>query len=111
MGGTRIRYEGSNIAAPGANTDILGTELAYLPGGAKCRVTVVLAVASVFKAILTPSSGSAVTVKFRDAGPLSADCAYTFDLERGSDVTLNFQVETNGIIRYLLVKDVVDEVA
>jgi hypothetical protein len=108
MHGPILRYAGFGIAAPGADTDIISGDLTPRSQTLKVRVLVVLAVASVFKIILTQGVTS-YTAKLGQGAPLLADCAYTFDFEIDSATSYNFQVATNGAVNYLNVKEIVGE--
>lgn len=108
MHGPILRYAGFNIAAPGANTDIISGDLTPRSQVLKVRVAVLLAVASVFKAVLTQGATS-FDCHLNSGIQLQAGCLYTFDIEIDSATSYNFQVETDGIVQYLNVKELVGE--
>lgn len=102
------------LAAPGANTNILSSGVQVSPSASAIRVTVVLAVSSVFNFTVTDGS-TAYTVGLNASAALNAGDCYTFvfgarrfnSQPNGSvELTYNFQVETDGVIRMLFVEEV-----
>lgn len=89
-----------NLAAPGANTNILGSAITPTASPSVCRVTVNLAVASVFKGRLTRGE-TTFDVKLNGGATLVAGSLYMFDVPWETGDSLNFRVETNGIIQVL----------
>lgn len=109
MAGPILRHDGFNIAAPGANTNII-TSLTPRSQSLKARVSVLLAVAAVFKARITQGA-TTFDAKFLSGGAVPAGCLYTFDLPLTGVDTYNFQVETDGIIQRLHVIELQGETA
>ena len=116
MAGLARRAVVFNLAAPGANTDILAAELTPNHEGSYFRVTVVLATASVFNHVITDSTGTPVTFTngLNSSVALAAGDEYVFEFAapktttagtNTSPLTHNFQVETDGIIRLLVVDE------
>ncbi len=98
-----------NVAAPGANTDILATDIQPSPAfrGSAFRVTVVLETASVLN--VTATDG--VTTKtwgLNTSNQLQANDKYAFVFSTHPDLTYNFQVETDGVISLLVVQEIQD---
>lgn|SRR3990167_2958124 len=101
-----------NRAAPGANTNILTSNITPAEGSAM-RVSVVLATASVFNTTITDGT-TTFTCGLNASVALTAGDMYFFEFachpsetNSGSANALgyNFQVETDGIIRYLVVEE------
>lgn len=103
--GWRRRSQGYAIAAPGASTNILTTSLT--PGAAshRFRVSVILETASVFNMIEVSTDGGTDTNGLNGSVALGAGDLYEFEFEVDQANTYNFQVETNGIIRRLIVSE------
>jgi hypothetical protein len=105
------RYIAVDQAAPGANTAIISGGLIPKMGGA-FRISVVLATASVFNVTVTPAAGTQRTHGLNQSTALNAGDLYTFCFgvatvdQNSAALTYNFEVETNSIIRYLLVEEV-----
>lgn len=98
------RFEGFDIAAPGANTNIMTTSITPLMS-CRLRVGVVLETASVFN--VTETSGATTnTYGLNESVPLAANDYYVFDVPAGAAYSYNFQVETDGIIGRLTVSEV-----
>ena len=102
-----------NMAAPGANTDILGSNLTLKEGGA-WRITVGLTTSSIFNVVITDGTTSHV-LGLNSSSALNAADLYTFtfggspiESNSGNSNTLsiNFQVETDSVIEYLIVEEV-----
>lgn len=104
--GLRAKATVFNQAAPGANTDILATAISPYDTSATFRVTVVLATSSVFNYTVT-SGGTTFTVGLNSSVALNAGDAYTFTFSVRSIYTYNFRIETDGVIRQLLVEEAV----
>ena len=103
-------------AAPGANANILTVGLTPKMATGIWRISVVLAVASVFN--MTETDGTtAYTHGLNSSSALNAGDMYTFDVPHmgkptsGTTFTYNFQVETDGIIRRLTVSELQDDAA
>ena len=91
-------------AAPGANTNILTTALTPTYGG-YFQIFVVLATGSVFNMTVTDGS-TAYTVGLNKSTALQAGDGYTFTVLVDPSYSYNFQVETDGIIRQLLIHEI-----
>lgn len=92
-------------AAPGANTNILATALSPVYGASAFRITVLLAVASVFKARISDGT-TTYDARLNTGIALTAGTLYTFTFATRSAHTYNFQVEADGVIQLLLVEEV-----
>lgn len=91
-----------NQAAPGANTDIFATPISIPAGVNALRITVVLGTTSVFN--YTTTDGTTLfTVGLNQSVALESGDAYSFVIDADSGLTYNFRVETDGVIRGLLV--------
>lgn len=100
-----LRHDaGLNQAAPGVNTNIMSSSLTPIYGS-MFRVHVVLATSSVFNYTRTVS-GTTVTVGLNTSVALQAGDAYEFDFSTTPTSAYNFQVETDGIIRELIVYEI-----
>lgn len=104
IAGLSIRHEGFNIAAPGANANILSSSITPNYGCA-LRVTVCLATTSVFNVTMTQGS-TTFTCGLNSSVALVSGDLYTFSFGGNTDTAYNFQVETDGIIRILQVDEV-----
>ena len=100
----RIRADQFDVAAPGANTNILNDSLTPT---ATClmRVTVALNAASVFNVTFT-RGGSTRTFGLNGSVALAANDLYIFDFNVSVLDVINFQVETDTIIRKLHVSEI-----
>lgn len=106
-----------NGSAPGANTNILSSSLTPGPNASAYRVTVCLATASVFNVRVTNGT-TAFTMGLNASAALNAGDLYTFTfgVRKNSTQTgttalsYNFQVETDGVINYLLVDEILGPV-
>lgn len=122
MGVGIVRHvEMFNRAAPGANTDIITADIKPNGRESMFRVHVVLATSSVFNYTVSDQEGSPTlfTVGINASAALNAGDGYTFDIpalkyETTSvtfgaakrELTYNFRVETDGIIRVLIVDEI-----
>lgn len=97
-----VKANSFNVAAPGVNTNILAVSLTPTNSPATFRIDVTLAVASVFKARLTQGA-TTFDRKFNAGVALVAGGAYMFDVLVHTGDTVNFQVETDGVIQVLKV--------
>jgi hypothetical protein len=105
-GGVAVKADEFNVAAPGANTDILATSLTPSMGG-YFQVFVVVGTGSVFN--MTDTQGATTfTVGLNKSTALVAGDGYTFSFPVSTDSAYNFRVETDGIIRRLIVLEVSD---
>lgn len=108
-------------AAPGANTNIIATGYQYpsVAGirftrrASRCRVFVVLTTGSVLNYTVTDGT-TAYTNGLNASTALNAGDAYEFEFsvqattdgtESGTVLTYNFQVETDSVIRQMLVTE------
>lgn len=103
------RFSDVDIAAPGANTGITGGITPTV--GCAIRVTVSLATSSVFNVTVTPDGGTKRTHGLNTSAPLNANDLYSFVFgaaiadASGAALSYDFEVETDGIIRYLVVEE------
>ena len=96
--------DGYNIAAPGANTNII-TGIAPKLGAGIFRIGLALATASVFNYTVTDGT-TGFTVGLYASAALTAGDQYLLDIPHlGPSYTYNFQVETDGIVRVLTVHE------
>lgn len=95
-----------NQAAPGADTNILSTALTPYETASTMRVTVVLAATSVLNYTVT-SGATTFTCGLNGSVALNSGDVYSFTFACRSAYTYNFQVETDGVIRQLLVEEIV----
>lgn len=108
--GLLTRFSDVDIAAPGANAGIISGGFTPTVGSA-IRVTVSLATASVFNVTVTPSGGAKRTHGLNSSVALAANDLYSFTFGAspadadGTALSYNFEVETDGIIRYLVVEE------
>jgi len=94
------------LAAPGANTDILATALEPAWSAAYWRISVALAVSSTFNATVTDGS-TAYTWGLNASAALNAGDLYIFDMPAiGPGYSVNFQVETDGVIQVLTLDEI-----
>ena len=93
---------GYAVAAPGANTDILTTGLVP-PFDGIFVVTVSLTTGSVFNVTSTDGT-TAYTNGLNASVALNAGDVYTFSFGVRTGITYNFQVETNSVVRFLIVQ-------
>ena len=102
-----------NKAAPGANTNILDANVTPVQMGTDSpifRVTACLAVSSVLNVVITDSDGNSETIGLNDNAAITADAMFREAFAVRSDYTYNFQVETDGEIKLLLVDQINDGV-
>ena len=108
-----FKYAGT---APGANTNIFTTGLKVSEGCAALRVTVCLTTASVFNIYTDSDGGTDYTCGLNSSSALQAGDVYTFTFgalaydAAGNRLSYNFQVETDGVIRFLIVDEVIGAV-
>lgn len=98
-------YSGS---APGANTDILAADVEPQIRGSVFRVTVCLSTESVFN-VTTTDGTTAYTNGLNSSTALNAGDVYMFAFGTREDIDYNFQVETDSVIRFLYVEEVIGE--
>lgn len=92
-----------NISAPGANTNILSTNVTPALDGVWV-VTVCLTTGSVFNLVTTDGTTS-FTNGLNASAALNAGDVYTFSFGVMTSLSYNFQVETNSVIRKLIVHE------
>ena len=112
---------GFNLSAPGANTNILATSIKVSPHAVALRITVCLATASVFNVMVSDGTTTFALGQEKSTA-LNAGDSYTFTLGARrykshpyvegttTELTYNFQVETDGVIRILFVEEVLGPV-
>ena len=101
------------LAAPGANTNII-TPFSVGDNASAIRVTVCLTTASVFNVRVTDGS-TAYSMGLNASSALNAGDLYTFTFgarhyssQTGTTaLTYSFQVETDSVINYLLVEEII----
>lgn len=101
-----------NGSAPGANAGILGTAIRPGENASAFRVSVALTTSSVFN--VTCYDGS-TTHKWglNESGALNAADLYTFTFgvrntkDGTTSLVYNFEVETDGVIEYLVVEEII----
>ncbi len=101
------------LAAPGANTNII-TPITPGPNASAFRVTVALTTSSVFNVRVTNGT-TAYTLGLNGSVALAAGDLYTFvfgvratSTQTGTTaLTYSFQVETDSVINYLLVEEII----
>ena|SRR3990167_2269979 len=94
------------LAAPGVNTNMLATGVVPKATGSAFRVTVSLTTASVFNVHMTDGT-TAYVIGLNASVALQAGDLYTFTFSADPLLTYNFQVETDGVIRTLIVDEIV----
>lgn len=100
-------------AAPGANTNILATSLKVSDSASALRVTVCLTTGSVFNLHVTDGTTAYVN-GLNASAALNAGDVYTFTVgarryssQTGTtELSYNFQVETDSVIRMLFVEEI-----
>lgn len=109
-----FKYAGS---APGANTSIFGgAGLSVSEGASAIRVTVCLTTSSVFNVVTNSAGGTDYTNGLNASVALNAGDVYTFTFgalaydAAGNRLGYDFQVETDSVIRFLIVDEVVGAV-
>ena len=100
------------LAAPGANTNMLSTDVAIeTAGSAALRVTVSLTTSSVFNLRVTDGT-TAYDIGLNGSVALNAGDLYTFTFgalksnSAGVALAYNFRVETDSVIRFLCVEEI-----
>ena len=96
-----------NLAAPGANTAILTSNLTPAEGATLIRVGVALAAGSVFN-ITATDGATAHKWGLNASAALQAADYYSFEVVADRTLAYNFEVETDGIIELLIVDDIVE---
>ena len=96
------------LDAPGANTDILTTAIEPKEDGVAV-VTVCLTTSSVFN-VTTTDGTTAYTNGLNASGALQAGDVYTFSFGVRAGISYNFQVETNSVVRFLIMAIMTDSV-
>lgn len=97
-----------NLAAPGANTNIITS---FTPAeDCALKVTVCLSTSSVFNVTMT-GGGTTHTMALNDGTALDANELYTFTVgamvedQSANTLTYNFQVATDSVIECLFVQE------
>lgn len=93
--------EEAAIAAPGANTPVLASDI-VAPWDGFMRIQILLATSSVVNYTSDDGTNS-YTEGLDDSSSISAGDPHTFDVQVSSGVAYNFEVETDGVIRRLIV--------
>ena len=106
QGGANVRAEGFNIAAPGANTNILTNSITPTMGGFFV-VSITLSTGSIVNVTETQGS-TTLTNGLNKSNALNVGDKYCFTFPVSSATAYNFQVETNSIIRELIVVEMSD---
>ena len=93
-------------ASPGANTNILGSDL--IPTNPPClfRIMVCLGGAAIFYADFKQID-TVSTMKFNGGTALTADAVYIFDILIHSEDTVNFKIDTAVIVKELRVQELI----
>ena len=107
------QFTGYNIAAPGANTDIIASPANLTPqyNTSVFRLTIALTTASVLNMRVTDGTTAFVNGLNNSVALAAGDLyTFTFGVRRSSDdgvaLAYNFQVETDSVIRVLFVDEV-----
>ena len=100
-----------NGSAPGANTGILTTAVTPSPSAVAIRLSVVLTASSVFN--LTIYNGTTThKVGLNSSVALNAADLYTFTFgaraadQSANTLAYNFEVESDGVVEYLMVEEI-----
>lgn len=105
-------YQGYNISAPGADTNVLATNLTPSESVNALRVTVCLSTGSVFN-LYTYDGTTAFVNGLNESNALNAGDVYSFafpipnENAAGTSIQFNFQVETDSVFRFLVVDEVI----
>ena len=101
------RKEFYDLAAPGANTDIF-TAVTPKDGVYAWRVTVALTTSSVFNVSATDGTTPHIWGLNASAALNAADL-YSFEHSVSPGVSYSYQIETDGVVEYLAVDELVSE--
>lgn len=101
------------LAAPGANTNMLATSFKVSESASALRITVCLTTGSVFNLHVTDGTTAYVN-GLNASAALNAGDVYTFTVgarrmssQTGTtELSYNFQVETDSVIRFLFVEEI-----
>lgn len=94
-----------NQAAPGANTNILAASVTPVVAGSKFQVTIVLGTGSIVD--VRETQGATAFSHSLNAGvALAAGAIYYMEFAVSRLSTYNFRVQTDGVIRRLIVDEV-----
>lgn len=96
-----IMHSGFDIAAPGANTDIISSDLSPKVSGA-FRITVAVSTSTVFDVKVTDGTDTHV-ISLNDGVALTANALYTFSFGVSDALDYNFRVKTDSVIEVLQV--------
>lgn len=91
---------------PGANTDILSSDITPSFNPSLLRIMVALDAAAKFSAVVTVSE-TEYSVAFNSGADLEAGCLYMFDLLVHSGDTVNFQIDSAETVSLLRVQEIV----
>lgn len=100
------RHEGYAVAAPGANTNILATALVPRGKASAFRLTICLTTASVLN-LHTTDGTTAYVNGLNASNALNAGDVYTFTFSVDDAISYNFQIETDGVVRFLIVDEII----
>ena len=93
-------------ASPGANTNILGSDLTPTNPPCLFRTMICLGGAAIFYADFKQKDTVSI-MKFNSGTALIADAVYMFDILVHSEDTVNFKVDTGVVIKELRVQELV----
>ncbi len=103
---TRIQAKVFDGSAPGANTDILPAHLTPKdPNGSIFRIVAAFENATVFNLIVKEDATTHV-IGLNSNVAIPAQTGFAFALPVHPDLSYNFQIETDGATRMLLVNEV-----
>jgi hypothetical protein len=102
------RADQYEVAAPGANANILATSITPIMSG-YFQIAIALTTGSVVNMMET-RSGTTYTHGLNNSVAVDAGDIFTFTVPVSSSSAYNFQVETDGVIRVLRVWEVYDPV-
>lgn len=107
VGSISLRHpEQYALAAPGANTSFPATGFVPKARGSAFRVTIALTTSSVLNVHMTDGT-TAYVQGLNASAALNAGDLYTFTFSVDPDLTYKFQVETDSVIRQLIVDEIV----
>ncbi len=101
----RVAAKVFNGAAPGANTNILPANIKPSQGASTFRIAATFENATVFNLFVTDGTTPFV-LGLNSSVALGSQDAFAFEIPVDEDLEYNFQIETNGGIRQLLVNEV-----
>ena len=107
----RRLFQDYKIDAPGENTDILSTALTLSETCNAIRLTICLSAPSVIN-VTTTDGTTSFTNGLNESTALNAGDIYSFafpainETAAGLTISYNFQVETDSVIRFLVIDEV-----